>query len=166
VSAHRDIIMTIDGQALPLPTDVGELRDGELALELERIAPADEERGRAPAYQFALRVSGAERPAGHLRLRVGHTRDLEYYIGHIGYDVVPSHRGHHFAERACRLVLPLARRVGLDVLWITCDPDNIASRRTCERLGAELVEVVDVPRDHLLFVTGHPKKCRYRLVLE
>jgi tagatose 1,6-diphosphate aldolase len=158
--------MTIDGQALPLPTDIGELRDEELTLKLEQLVPADEQHGRSPAYQFALRVPDAGTPIGHLRLRVGHTRDLEYYIGHIGYDVVPKYRGHHFAERACRLVLPLARRVGLDVLWITCDPDNIPSRRTCERLGAELVEVVDVPQSHLLYMTGHPRKCRYRLVLE
>ena len=33
----------------------------------------------------------------------------------------------------------------LDRLWITCDPDNRASRTTCERLGAVLVEVVTVP---------------------
>lgn len=154
--------MTVDTKLASLPADVGELRDGDLALELERIAAADEERGRSPAYHFALHVSHAAAPVGHLRLRVGHTRDLEYYIGHIGYDVAPAYRGHHFAERACRLVVPLARRVGLAVLWITCDPDNAPSRRTCERLGAELVEIVDVPTDHVLYVTGHPRKCRYR----
>jgi tagatose 1,6-diphosphate aldolase len=41
--------------------------------------------------------------------------------------------------------VPLAVRHGLSELWITCNPDNIASRRTCEAAGAELVEVVDLP---------------------
>ena len=37
-----------------------------------------------------------------------------------------------------RLLLPLARRHGLQTVWITCNPDNWASRRTCELAGAEL----------------------------
>jgi len=36
--------------------------------------------------------------------------------------------------------------------WITCNPDNLASRRTCERLGA-------------IFVDTLGSKCRYRLDL-
>jgi tagatose 1,6-diphosphate aldolase len=33
----------------------------------------------------------------------------------------------------------------LDQLWITCQPDNLASRRTLERLGAEYAGILDVP---------------------
>jgi len=72
-------------------------------------------------------------------------------------------RGHRYAARAVRLLLPLARRLGLDPLWITCDPENAASRRTLELAGAELVETVDVPPDCVIFQSGHPRKCRYRL---
>src|SRR5215204_4797163 len=73
--------------------------------------------------------------------------------------------GHRFAERSCRLILPLARRHGFDTLWITCNPDNVASRRTCERLGAELVGIVDVPPDNDVYERGSERKCRYRLAL-
>jgi hypothetical protein len=44
------------------------------------------------------------------------------FSGNIGYHVYPPARGHHFAERACRCCLPLARRHGMERLWITCNP--------------------------------------------
>jgi RimJ/RimL family protein N-acetyltransferase len=101
--------------------------------------------------------------AGGIGLRIGNTPDIERYIGHIGYNVYSPVRGNHYAERAVRLLLPLAARHGLATLWITCNPDNAASRRTCERLGCELVEIVDLPEDHLLRQRGETQKCRYRL---
>ena len=70
-----------------------------------------------------------------------------------------------FAERAARLLLPLARAHGQQTLWITCNPDNAASRRTCERLSASYVDVVPVPRDNALYSQGDREKCRYRLDL-
>lgn len=103
--------------------------------------------------------------AGTVSLRVGSSDDLELYYGHIGYHVYPPARGRHYAERSVRLLLPLARRHGMRELWITCNPDNPASRRTCERLGAVLVETVRIPGDHLLFLRGERHKCRYRLAL-
>ena len=42
----------------------------------------------------------------------------------------------------------MARRHGLATVWITCNPDNRASRRTCELTGAQLVEIVDLPADN------------------
>ena len=50
-------------------------------------------------------------------------------------------------------------------LWITCNPDNFASRCTCERLGCKLVEIVRVPPGHTLYQRGEFEKCRYRLDL-
>lgn len=141
----------------------GPMRDGELALVLAGRSPSDPARGLSPAYHFRLVVQ--RQKAGSLSLRIGRTPSLELYAGHIGYEVVPRFRGRHYAERACRLVLPLARLHGLDPLWITCDPDNLPSRRTCERLGARLVEIVPVPPDSELYRQGERRKCRYRLDL-
>ena len=61
--------------------------------------------------------------------------------------------------------MPVARAHGINPLWLTCDPDNIASRRTCELAGAQFVEVVDVPANCIIGRSGHLKKCRYRLNL-
>jgi predicted acetyltransferase len=121
--------------------------------------------GVSPSYHFWMRDQ--TRPdlpiAGAVALRVGHTDDLELYYGHVGYHVYPAHRGRHFAERAVRLLLPLARRHGLNPLWITCNPDNWPSFRTCQRLGATLVETVAVPAGHPLHQRGEVAKCRFRI---
>jgi tagatose 1,6-diphosphate aldolase len=61
------------------------------------------------------------------------------------------------------LLLPLARSHGLMTIWITCNPDNFASRRTCELAGATLVEIVDLPEDNDMYQRGERQKCRYRL---
>jgi tagatose 1,6-diphosphate aldolase len=61
--------------------------------------------------------------------------------------------------------MPLARRHGLYALWITCNPENVASRRTCELTGAEFVEIVDLPPESDMYERGERRKCRYRLDL-
>ena len=100
-----------------------------------------------------------------MSLRVGEQEELRLYYGHVGYAVFAPARGRRLAARAVRLILPLARRHGMHELWITTNPDNAASRRTCERLGASYVETVDVPRGSSLFARGERQKCRYLLVL-
>ena len=97
------------------------------------------ERGLPPAYHFWMRLRPEFDPpvpiAGTIGLRVGHDCNLEMYLGHVGYNVYPPARGRHYAQRSLRLLFPLARRCGLDPLWVTCNPDNPASRRTCEGAG-------------------------------
>jgi hypothetical protein len=140
--------------------------------------PGDPENGIAPAYHFWMKVT-VPRPvrpplfggrtgrrfaiAGGIAMRIGHSDDIERYYGHVGYHVYPPSRGHHYAERAVRLLLPLAQHHGMNPLWITTNPDNLASRRTCERLGAEFVETLEVPQGHPLYLRGERRKCRYRL---
>jgi len=145
--------------------NVGPMRDRELWLELRAREPENPVRGWVPAYRFALRLDGVEHAVGRLGFRVGTTDTIERYAGHLGYEVSPAFRGNRLAERSCRLILPLARRHGFHELWITCNPDNLASRRTCERLGAELIDTVDVPHDSDVFAPGSERKCRYLLAL-
>jgi predicted acetyltransferase len=133
--------------------------------------------GRVPHYDFWMYVHDHPREpggppvpppvriAGTVTLRVGSTPAVERYYGHIGYHVYPPARGRGFAERSCRLLLGLARRHGIKTLWITCDPANAASRRTCERLGMRFVETVDVPQNDPLWARGERQKCRFRLEL-
>ena len=120
-----------------------------------------------PAYHFWMHVAphfGRVLPiAGAVGLRIGNTLNIELYFGHIGYHVYPAARGHRYAQRACRLLFPLARAHGFSSLWITCNPDNIPSRRTCERLGGTLVNIVPLPLDNVLYTQGDRDKCRYRI---
>ncbi len=121
------------------------------------------DRGWVPAYHFAVALSDSQAAVGTLRLRVGSNESLHLYAGHVGYEIDEAHRGHRYAARAVRLVVPLARRLGLEPLWITCDPENAASRRTCELLGAEFVETVAIPESHEMYAEGARLRSRYRL---
>jgi predicted acetyltransferase len=145
--------------------DPGRLVDGDLELVLMEKYAGDPAKGLVPAYKFQMQLVGQEETVGSIELRVGNTNHIVMYAGHIGYGVAPEHRGHHYAARACRLLLPLARRHGLKTVWITCNPDNVASRRSCELAGAKLLEIVDLPADTDIYREGEHQKCRYRLDL-
>lgn len=139
----------------------GRLVDGELELRLRECAPADPAKGWVPAYRFDMTVAGEV--VGHIALRLGAAPAMVNFGGQLGFDVEPAHRGHRYAARSCRLLLPLARAHGMTELWITCNPDNRASRRSCELAGAELVGIVDLPSDSDMYLEGERQKCRYRL---
>lgn len=65
--------------------------------------------------------------------------------GHIGYVVVPAHRRRGIATAMLRLALPLARARGLDRVLLTCDEDNVASRRVIETCGGTFDGTSTVP---------------------
>jgi tagatose 1,6-diphosphate aldolase len=138
------------------------LRHGDLEL---RLADYSEHAyHRVSTYFFRMMSVDREEEMGTINLRIGSTRHLELYAGHIGYSVHATYRGHHYAARSVKLLLPLARTLGLDPIWVTCDPENIASRRSLEIAGAEMIEIVDVPEDcGIRKCGGRTRKCRYRL---
>ena len=137
--------------------------DGELTVVLACTNPADPTRNFVPSYDFDLVVGGKR--AGSINLRTIDTPHLTMYGGHFAYGVEPDFRGNHYAERGVRLLLPFTRLHGYRDLIITCNPDNWPSRRTCERLGAELLEIVQLPPEVDMYQEGEREKCRYRLVL-
>ncbi len=142
----------------------GRLVDGDLELILVEKRPADSSRRYVPSYEFAMRSVGQNTNMGHISLRIGNDENLEKYAGHIGYNVTPAYRGHRYAARSCQLILPLARRHEINPIWITCNPDNMASRRTCEIVGARFVETVEVPRKfYHLYKKSDRIKRRYRI---
>ncbi|HEX5061272.1 MAG TPA: GNAT family N-acetyltransferase [Kofleriaceae bacterium] len=143
--------------------DVQPLVDNELELHLVERTLAERERNRVPAYRFDLRVAGEK--AGTASLRVGTTQYLELYAGHIGYGVDLPFRGKRYAARTCLLLFGLARQHGMTTLWITCNPENVASRRTCELVGGVLVDIVDLPPETDMYKEGERQKCRYRVRL-
>jgi predicted acetyltransferase len=141
-------------------TDV--LQDSDLRVVLVECQPAETNAWHVPAYLFRLQMDSGEY-IGRIRLRVGWNDAIIKYAGQIGYAVEPAFRGRRYAERACRLILPLARRHGLDPLWITCQPDNVASRRTLERLGAHCIGIFDVPDAYPLDAGLERKKMCFQL---
>lgn len=70
---------------------------------------------------------------------------LSKYGGHAGYGVVPSQRNRGYASQMLRLTLPIAAKLGLPRLLVTCDADNPASQRVIEKAGGKLENVLAEP---------------------
>jgi predicted acetyltransferase len=75
---------------------------------------------------------------GRISLRHELTDHLLEVGGHIGYDVRRSRRLEGHATRMLAAVLPEAARLGIDPVLVTCDFDNIGSRRVIEANGGVL----------------------------
>lgn len=101
---------------------------------------------------------------GRCDLRLGMNEEL-YYAGNIGYTVYVPYRGHRYAQRACELIFEVARHYKMQKVIITCSPDNLPSKMTCEHLGLTLLETVEVPLGHYLHRQGEPIKHIYQKIL-
>ncbi|GAA4588507.1 putative acetyltransferase [Actinoplanes octamycinicus] len=75
---------------------------------------------------------------GRLAIRHRLTDRLREGGGHIGYDVRPSARRRGHATRMLHDALPFARALGITSALLTCDVDNVISRRVIERNGGVL----------------------------
>lgn len=136
------------------------LSDGEIDLIIEVKTEAYEPKGYLPAYKYEIRLHYGTARIGRIDLRIGHNINT-YYGGNIGYEIEEIYRGHHYAAKACRLVKQVAQAHGMGKLIITNNPHNIPSRKTCENIGARLVEIIDLPSDNEMYQLGDRQKCRY-----
>jgi len=74
---------------------------------------------------------------GRLSIRHELTPALTEIGGHIGYYVRPSARRRGYATQMLTQSLPIAAALGIEPVLVTCDADNVASRRVIESAGAE-----------------------------
>jgi predicted acetyltransferase len=137
----------------------------EVDLVVDRLVPADLAKKWQPAYDLRITLPGQNQKAGQVNLRLGYPENLVCYGGHLGYSVEPSFRGHRYAAKACELTRQIFTAHQMKVVWITCNPDNIASIRTCEILGCELVETVNLPNNLDMYEKGERQKHRYRWII-
>lgn len=77
-------------------------------------------------------------------IRIRHNIDSELLaleVGHIGYDVAPSHRGQGNGKTMLRLALLKAKSLGIKRTLITADEDNWASRKVIEANSGEFEDI-------------------------
>lgn len=141
------------------------LQDREIKLVLREHRDRDPVTGYVAEDRLGIVLIATGEEVGYLNFRLEDTESLRLYGGHIGYGVHEQFRGHHYAAKATKLALQIGRDLGWSDLIITCNPDNIASRRTCEWAGGELLEIVDLPEDNNMYQLGERQKCRYRFII-
>jgi predicted acetyltransferase len=110
------------------------------------------------AYSSALSEPRTPRPAGwvdgtyrwmvvdgevvgRISLRHSLTPWLLEVGGHIGYAVRPSARRRGHATAALGLMLGVAAERGIDPVLVTCDDDNVGSRKVIEANGGVLEDI-------------------------
>jgi predicted acetyltransferase len=144
----------------PLPVPPAALSWGDVTARFVRVVPGEPGRGFVPSYHFKIiAADGSE--VGHINLRIGDTEHVRICAGHIGYEIREPFRGRGYALKACRAIAPFVRTIYREVI-ITCDPDNAASRRTIEGLGATFTDEVAVPPGDPQYQRGSRRKRRYR----
>lgn len=74
---------------------------------------------------------------------------LSVWGGHIGYSVRPSERRKGYATEMLRQNLLNCKQYGLDKVLVTCDYDNIASKKTILANGGIFEKVVVVEGDRI-----------------
>ncbi|AMC92637.1 acyl-CoA acyltransferase [Erysipelothrix larvae] len=115
---------------------------------------------------FDIYVDTLEKVVGRCEYRFEEGIDLEYY-GNVGYVVYMPYRGHGYAQKACIELLRIIKRdyPEIDDVYITCNPDNEASRKTILHLGAKYLYTVDVNSNHELYAFGEKQKEIYRITI-
>lgn len=150
----------LDSQEFSFCEGFEQLDGQDIILRLKALLPDNPHLETAPTYLYDILLPDG-RPAGAIDLRVGYTNDLVLYTGHIGYHILPPYRGRQLALHAVEAIAPVALAHGMQWLIITTDPDNIPSRRVCEKLDARYLGQVALPQWHDLSLTGSTAKCRY-----
>jgi tagatose 1,6-diphosphate aldolase len=148
----------LTGELLPVPPET--LSAGDVTLQFVGVVPGEVSRGFVPYYHFRILAAGGVQ-VGHINFRVGDTEHVRVCAGHIGFEILEPFRGHHYALQACQ-ALALFVRSFCGAVTMTCDPDNLASQRTIEQLGASFIDEVAVPPHDPHYQRGSRCKRRYR----
>jgi predicted acetyltransferase len=91
---------------------------------------------------------------GILSLRQGSNNAFIRISGHIGYQVRPSKRRLGYGKHLLRLGLQKAKELGFTHVLLTCDENNLASKKVIESNGGQF--------ENAILVDGSPlKKLRY-----
>ena len=81
---------------------------------------------------------------GSLRISLALNDFLRRIGGHIGYQIRPSRRCRGYGRELLHLGLFKARELGLERVLVTCDEDNIGSKKVIEYNGGQFEDAVSV----------------------
>ncbi|MCF8000494.1 MAG: GNAT family N-acetyltransferase [Halanaerobiales bacterium] len=96
-------------------------------------------KGYVPQTLYWLFVEG--KPVGLAKLRHYLNESLREKGGHAAYAIRKSKRRQGYGKLILRELLKKAKEKKIDELLLTCDDDNLASRRVIEANGGELEKI-------------------------
>ena len=117
-------------------------------LVIDRFVPENKEKGFVPAILYHIILKESNEIIGHCSARLGWNESL-YYCGHIGYSIKEEYRGNGFAVEAVNLVKKVFKLNNMNWVYITNNPDNHASIRVCEKVGARFVKMMEFSEQDL-----------------
>lgn len=112
--------------------------DGWLSkLEEARVAIPDSKI--VPTETFFLIRENDNKLIGMMNIRLTLNERFARFGGHIGYSIRPTERGKGYNKVNLYLGLLSCREHGIEEVLMDCDKDNIASAKTIQALGGNLV---------------------------
>ncbi|QOR34390.1 GNAT family N-acetyltransferase [Clostridium sp. 'deep sea'] len=137
------------------------IKGNNIELVCKRMLHAVPEKDYVTNYLYDIRILNGRDSIGKLNFKVGFNHKV-YYSGHIGYQIYQAFRGKSYSAEACKLIKKIAKQLGFNKLLITNNPNNIASRKICDKIGAVLIRVAKLPPNHQLYKVGERYTCIYQ----
>jgi len=119
-----------------------------VSLIIDKFVPENSEKGYVPAVLYHVALNETGEIIGHCSARVGWNESM-YYCGHIGYSIKEEFRGKGYAVQAVNLVKEIFKLNNINIVYITNSPDNHASIRVCEKLGAKFIKRMEFSEQDL-----------------
>lgn len=117
-----------------------------------------------PFYYYDIYENNSNEKIGKISIRIGHNYH-SYFNGHIGYEIDEKFRGNKYSLYASQLILQVAKEHNMSYIYITCSELNLASRKIIELLGANLIEICNVPTNYFGWQENMAPQCIYKLNL-
>jgi predicted transcriptional regulator YdeE len=115
---------------------------GKVALYNDNINLQQPNDGYHQSYKFSINAEGNW--VGWINVKISYAVNA-YYNGQIGYEIYDeSRRNKGYMTDACLALKPFIKKF-YDYIMLTVDENNIASRRVCEKIGAQLTDIIDTP---------------------
>lgn len=135
------------------------IQSGPVKLRFKKIVDVEPGGELVPFYHFKIADAGGTE-VGHLNFKVGDTNHIRQCVGHIGYEILPEHRGNSYSYFACKAVRQFVRGF-YDRVILTSDPENTPSIKTIEKLNGKFLDEIVVPKYDPSYESGSKKKRRY-----
>lgn len=146
-----------EGRDLEIPLEEVAANFGNFVQRLrEQADPAKLKTGWVPHWYFWL--IDDDEYIGRLILRCELNEHLLQIGGHMGYQIRPSCRRQGYGRLILKYGLERAKTFGLAKVLLTCDEDNLSSRRIIESHAGMLENIIEVEQ-------WPAKVCRYWIQL-